>query len=144
MSGVLDVMRAVAAVQTAIPTVRKAHVTTPPPAVVVSTFPTFLNVWEPADSESGVDMRVTKGTVRMQCLLAKAEPGDETIQESVLALWDATHDAFCHATTLGGKATVGIRVGGSDVPAFLDRGGQLYIGFEMRLSVQITEAFAWS
>ncbi len=147
----LDVMKAVAAFEREITistpasmkTV-KAFVSSPPPREAISNYPTFLNVFEPAETESGIDMRITRGTVRMQCLIAKAEPGDEPTQEKTLAFWQATYDAVCRAVQMNRTLSVGIRIGGSDVPAFLERGGELYIGFEIRLAINVTEGFQWS
>jgi hypothetical protein len=147
----LDIMEAVASVEQSVSistplslSTRKVHVASPPPSQAISSYPTFLNVYEQQDTEAGVDMRVTRGTIRVQCLLALAEPGDEKIQAAAIAFWQATYDALCGAVTLLEKASVAMRVGGSEVPAFLERGNQRYIGFEISLAVNVTEAFAWA
>ncbi len=123
---------------------KKAYVSAPPPREAITNFPSFLNIFEPAETESGISLRETKGTVRMQCLYAKAEPGDESTQAAVLAFWQATYDAACLAVQMNRTLTVAMRIGGSDVPAFLERGGETYVGFEMRLAVNVTEGFTWS
>lgn len=139
-------MDAVAETQKAIDGVAVSYPSAPKPANAAAiVLPAFINSFEPSDSGAGISgLRINRGTVRMQCLYANAEPGDLATRRRVVVLWQATYDAFCKALTLKGRASVAMAVGGGEVPGLIEFGGKGYLGFELRLVLTNLDEFAWA